>query len=109
MDISVRDLIYGESFSQGMVDDKAVKGVFPGGLSMGVLSADELDMQMNFDAPREHGLLGLGTAALVVFNEDTDIRDVLLNVTRFYAMESCGFLSRKALKSDLRILLTLYP
>jgi NADH-quinone oxidoreductase subunit F len=90
MDVTVRDLINEDKFSQGMRDGKAVKGVFPGGLSMGVLTADELDMKMNFDAPRKFGLLGLGTAAMVVFNEDTDIRQVLHNVTRFYAMESCG-------------------
>ncbi|MCG3136751.1 MAG: NADH-quinone oxidoreductase subunit F [Phycisphaerae bacterium] len=90
MNITVKDLIYGSKFAQGMIGNKAVKGVFPGGLSMGVLTGDELEMRMDFDSPRKFGLLGLGTAALVVFNEDTDIRDVLLNVTRFYAMESCG-------------------
>jgi NADH-quinone oxidoreductase subunit F len=90
MNVTVRDLIFGDDFARGMRGGRPVKGVFPGGLSMGVLSAAELDMPMNFDAPRKFGLLGLGTAAVAVFNEDTDIRDVLLNVTRFYAMESCG-------------------
>jgi NADH-quinone oxidoreductase subunit F len=90
MDLTARELIFGDDFAQGMRDDKAVKGVSPGGLSMGFLTADELDMKMNFDDPRNYGLLGLGTAALVVFNEDTDVRDVLMNVTRFYAVESCG-------------------
>ncbi len=90
MDVTVRQLIDGDAFARGMRDGKKIKGVFPGGLSMGVLSADELDMRMDFDSPRKFGLLGLGTAALVVFDEDTDIREVLHNVTRFYAMESCG-------------------
>lgn len=90
MDVTVRQLIEEQRFGQGMQQGKAVKGVFPGGLSMGVLTAHELDMKMNFDDPRNYGLLGLGTAAVVVFDEDTDVRDVLLNVARFYAMESCG-------------------
>jgi NADH-quinone oxidoreductase subunit F len=81
--------------------------VFPGGLSMGVLrgdifpknptggvdvkkDCDELDCLLDFDDVRQYDLLGLGTAAAVVVPEDADIRDVLLNVTRFYAHESCG-------------------
>lgn len=90
MDITCRDLIYGEAFGQGMVGDKAVKVAIPGGLSMGVLTADELDCRLDFDSPRKYGLLGLGTSAMVVVNEDADIRRVLLNMARFYGTESCG-------------------
>jgi NADH-quinone oxidoreductase subunit F len=90
MDLTVRELIDGQDFGQGMRDGRTVKGVFPGGLSMGVLTADELDMKLDFDDPRNYGLLGLGTAAAVVFDDETDIREVLVNVARFYALESCG-------------------
>jgi NADH-quinone oxidoreductase subunit F len=51
---------------------------------------DELDCRLDFDDVRRYGLLGLGTGAAVVVPEDYDIRDVLLNVTRFFAHESCG-------------------
>ncbi len=104
--ITVRDLIYSPDFGGGMRGGKKVKAVFPGGISMGVLTgdlfpktgaptqgaeaADELDCKLDFDDPRKYGLLGLGTAAAVVVNEDTDIRDVLVNITRFFAHESCG-------------------
>ena len=105
--ITVRDLIYADEFGGGMRDGKKVKAVLPGGFSMGVLRGDmfpkapdgtvdpaqdydELDARLDFDDVRRYGLLGLGTAAAVVVAEDTDIRDVLLNVARFYAMESCG-------------------
>ncbi len=57
---------------------------------MGILTADELDMKLDFADPRSYGLLGLGTAAAVVIDEDTDIRLVLANMARFYAHESCG-------------------
>ncbi len=90
MDITVRDLIYHRDFGQGMQNEKFVKGVYPGGLSMGVLTGEELDMRMDFDDPQRYGLLGLGTAAAVVIDEDTDVRQVLLNVARFFAKESCG-------------------
>ncbi len=105
--VSVRELIYSPDFGGGMRGGKKVKAVFPGGLSMGVLRGDlfpkpadgsidlkqdqdELDCVLDFDDPRRYGLLGLGTAAAVVVPEDVDMRDVLLNVTRFFAWESCG-------------------
>ena len=90
MDITVRDLIEREDMGGGMLPGKQVKVVFPGGLSMGALTADELDMKMDFEDPGKFGLLGLGTAAAVVVDQDTDLRVVLRNVARFYGTESCG-------------------
>jgi len=90
MDITVRDLLERDDMGGGMANGKKVKAVFPGGLSMGVLTADELDMKMDFNDPRNYSLLGLGTAAAVVVPEGTDMRAVLRNITNFYASESCG-------------------
>jgi len=90
MDITMRDLIERDDLGGGMLPGKKVKAVLPGGISMGVLTADELDMKMDFDDPRNYGLLGLGTAAAVVIDEDTDMRVVLRNMARFYGTESCG-------------------
>jgi NADH-quinone oxidoreductase subunit F len=47
-------------------------------------------MKMDFEDPRNFGLLGLGTAAAVVVEQAIDIRVVLRNMTRFYSSESCG-------------------
>jgi len=88
--LTVREVIFGDDFGQGMRGDKKVKAVIPGGLSVGILSADELDCKLDFRDPGNYGLLGLGTAGLMVINEDADMREVLLNVARFYAHESCG-------------------
>ncbi len=90
MTITVRDLIYGDQYGQGMIGDRKVKAVMPGGVSMGILTGDELDMKMDFSDPTNYSLLGLGTAAAVVVDEDTDIRMVLERVTKFFAHESCG-------------------
>ncbi|MCH8251315.1 MAG: NADH-quinone oxidoreductase subunit NuoF [Planctomycetes bacterium] len=90
MEITVRDLIERDDMGGGMLDGKKIKGVLPGGISMGILTADELDMKMDFEDPRKYGLLGLGTAAAVVIDTETDIRLVLRNMTRFYSTESCG-------------------
>ena len=90
MDITCRELIESGRFGGGVRGGKKVKAVLPGGISMGILTADELDMRMDFADPLKYGLLGLGTAAAVVIDEDTDIRVVLRNVARFFAHESCG-------------------
>ncbi len=90
MTITVRELIEREDMGGGMVAGKKVKAVLPGGVSMGVLTADELDMKMDFEDPRNYGLLGLGTAAAVVIDDGTDMRVVLRNLARFYGTESCG-------------------
>lgn len=73
-----------------MVGRKKVKGVIPGGLSVGILTGDELDCKLDFDDVRKYGLLGLGTAGAIIIPEGTDMRAVLANVCRFYASESCG-------------------
>jgi NADH-quinone oxidoreductase subunit F len=88
--LTCRELVFGERFAGGMKDGKALKGVIPGGLSVGILTADELDCKLDFDDVRHYGLLGLGTAGAIVINEDTDIRQVLANATRFFSSESCG-------------------
>jgi len=90
MDITIRDLIERKDMGGGMLNGQKVKAVFPGGFSMGILTGDELDMKMDFEDPRNYGLLGLGTAAAAVVAEGTDMRAVLRNVTRFFSHESCG-------------------
>jgi NADH-quinone oxidoreductase subunit F len=90
MTITVRDLIVRDDMGGGMLVGKKVKAVLPGGASMGVITADELGMKMDFEDPRKYGLLGLGTAAAVVIDDATDMRVVLRNLARFYGTESCG-------------------
>src|SRR5437879_13726922 len=58
-----------------------------------MLIADELNTKLDFGAlgPKTpNGCLGLGTAAVTVFDEDTSIVDVLYNICRFFEHESCG-------------------
>jgi NADH-quinone oxidoreductase subunit F len=67
------------------------KGTICGGISMGVLGPDQLDIKLDFDDVRfRGGCLGLGTAGMIVMNEHTDMVKALRNCVRFYAHESCG-------------------
>ena len=90
MDISLRELIEDDRFGGGMLPGRKLKAVWPGGISMGVATADELDMKMDFTDPASYGLLGLGTAAAVVIDDRMDVRSMLRNVARFFGHESCG-------------------
>ena len=90
MDITVRDLVFGERFGGGLLEGRQLKAVLPGGVSMGIITAEEIDCKMDFEDPHNYGLLGLGTAAAVAVDQDTDMRDVLYNVARFFGTESCG-------------------
>jgi NADH-quinone oxidoreductase subunit F len=87
MGISVRELVdkYG-----GVWKGRKAKGCIPGGLSMGFLTEKEFDTPLDFNGPVKAGCLGLGTAAVIVFDDQASIVDVLYNSCRFFAHESCG-------------------
>ncbi len=57
---------------------------------MGFLTEKEFDTPLDFNGPVKAGCLGLGTAAVIVFDETTSMIDVLYNTCRFFAHESCG-------------------
>jgi NADH-quinone oxidoreductase subunit F len=57
---------------------------------MGFLSASEMDTPLDFNGPLKVGCLGLGTAAVIVVDDQTSMVDVLFNCCRFMAHESCG-------------------
>lgn len=86
--ITSRQLI--DEYGGGVPNGRKVKAVVPGGISMGFLSADELDIPLDFNGPGKAGCLGLGTAAVVVVDDSTSIVDVLFNCARFFSHESCG-------------------
>jgi NADH-quinone oxidoreductase subunit F len=86
--VTVRELI--DEHGGGVWKGRKAKAVIPGGPSMGFLSADELDTPLDFAGPGKAGCLGLGTAAVVVIDDQTSMVDVLHNCCRFFAHESCG-------------------
>jgi len=83
-----RDVI--ERFGGGVWKGRKAKAVVPGGLSTGLLAANELDTLLDFSGPIRAGCLGLGTAGLIVLDETYSMVDFLHNSCRFFAHESCG-------------------
>ncbi len=86
--VTCRQLI--EDQGGGVWKGRRAKAAIPGGLSMGLLREDEFDTRLDFSGLGKVGCLGLGTAAVVVFDEATSMIDVLYNTCRFFAHESCG-------------------
>jgi NADH-quinone oxidoreductase subunit F len=79
-----------EKLAGGMKGGK-YKACICGGISMGVLGTNQLDVKLDFDDVRfKGGCLGLGTAGMIVMNEHTDMVKMLRNCVRFYSHESCG-------------------
>jgi NADH-quinone oxidoreductase subunit F len=73
----------------GVRDGRALKFWTPGGSSTPFLTADHLDVPLDFDSVAAAGSL-LGTAALMIFDETVNIVPPVLRFTEFYAHESCG-------------------
>jgi NADH-quinone oxidoreductase subunit F len=86
--VTARELI--DNYAGGVWKGRKAKAVVPGGISMGFLSAAELDTPLDFNGPGKVGCLGLGTAAVIVIDDQTSMVDVLYNTCRFFAHESCG-------------------
>jgi NADH-quinone oxidoreductase subunit F len=74
----------------GVRGGKKLKAVIPGGSSCPLLSADEIDVAMDYDAVAKIGSM-LGSGGTVVMDEDTCMVDVARRIMHFYAHESCGW------------------
>jgi NADH-quinone oxidoreductase subunit F len=85
--VTLRELI--EKHGQGMRGGKKLKAVIPGGISAKVLTADQIDVPMDFDALMAAGSMA-GSGGVIVMDETTCMVDALESATKFFAHESCG-------------------
>ncbi|HUK06826.1 MAG TPA: NAD(P)H-dependent oxidoreductase subunit E [Stellaceae bacterium] len=85
--ITVRELI--DEFCGGMAEGHAFRGYLPGGASGGILPASLGDLPLDFGTLEAHGSF-IGSAAVVVLSDKDNMRDVALNLLRFFEDESCG-------------------
>jgi NADH-quinone oxidoreductase subunit F len=79
-----------EDVAGGVRGGKKLKAVIPGGSSCPLLSADEIDVAMDYDSVAKIGSM-LGSGGTVVMDEDTCMVDVARRIMHFYAHESCGW------------------
>ena len=86
MGTTVRELI---ELAGGVSGGREVGAVQPGGASSNFIGPDKLDMPLDFGAAAENGTM-LGSGAMVVLAEGTDLLAASTNVLRFFRNESCG-------------------
>ncbi len=74
----------------GMRDGAKLKAVIPGGSSVPVVPGEVMmNTNMDYDSIAETGSM-LGSGAVVVMDDSTDMVKVLQRISRFYFSESCG-------------------
>ena len=86
--MNMKEFIYG--MAGGIPGGKKLKAVIPGGSSCPLLTADEIDIPMDYDSVAKAGSM-LGSGGMVVMDENTCMVDMARRIMHFYAHESCGW------------------
>lgn len=84
--VTMRELL---ELAGGVRGGKKLKAFQPGGASAPVLLPEHLDVPLDFESTMAAGSM-LGTAGVVVFDEDTCMIQAALHYAEFFAHESCG-------------------
>ena len=84
---STREIIY--DLAGGIRDDNELKAFIPGGSSVPMLPADQVDVGYDYEALAAAGTM-LGSGALIVIDNKADIVETTLRLISFYMHESCG-------------------
>jgi NADH-quinone oxidoreductase subunit F len=84
---TLRELIY--DIGGGIPDGRELKAIIPGGSSVPVLTADQVDTALDFDSVAEAGSM-LGSGAVIVIDDRCCMVQLGLRVAQFYQHESCG-------------------
>jgi NADH-quinone oxidoreductase subunit F len=84
---TLRELIY--DLGGGIADGRELKAIIPGGSSVPVLTAADVDTPLDFDAMAQAGTM-LGSGAVIVIDDRCCMVQLGLRVAQFYMHESCG-------------------
>ncbi len=87
MTVTLRELIF--EHAGGVRDDRALKAVIPGGSSTPVLTAEEIDVGMDFESLTAAGTMA-GSGGVIVMDDTVCMVGAALRIVKFYRHESCG-------------------
>jgi len=87
--LTFRDLFYDERLGGGIRDDRRLKAFIPGGGSATWFFEEHLDLALDPTVVGPAGSM-LGSGAIVVMDETTDMVRAAYRLVRFFAHESCG-------------------
>src|SRR6476661_5211421 len=86
MGTTARELL---DLAGGVAGGQRLGAIQPGGASSNFIGPDQLDVELDFGTLQEAGSM-LGSGAIVVMAEGTDLLAAAVNVLRFFRDESCG-------------------
>ena len=78
-----------DTFGKGIRENKSVKAYIPGGASAPWFTGEQLNIKMTIDDVADAGSM-LGSGAVVVMDEDTNLVLAAKSIVSFFAHESCG-------------------
>jgi NADH-quinone oxidoreductase subunit F len=78
-----------EDLAGGVLGGRGLKAWTPGGSSTPMLTAEHIDVHLDYESLAEAGSM-LGTAAIMVMDETDCVVECAQRMVRFYAHESCG-------------------
>ena len=78
-----------EDLAGGMLMGKKLKALIPGGSSVPILKANEININYDFDSVQAAGSF-MGSCGIIVIDEDVDLVAFLHRLICFYNHESCG-------------------
>ena len=84
---TLRELVY--DIGGGIPDGRELKAIIPGGSSVPVLTAADVDTPLDFDSMAAAGTM-LGSGAVIVIDDRCCMVQLGLRVAQFYMHESCG-------------------
>lgn len=84
-----RDLFERPEYCGGIRNGNALKAFIPGGASAPWFFEEHLDLPLDNGVVGQNGSM-LGSGAIVVMDETTDVVKAALRLVRFFARESCG-------------------
>ncbi|MCY4257226.1 MAG: NADH-quinone oxidoreductase subunit NuoF [bacterium] len=84
-----RDIIFSSRYGGGLRPDRSLKAFIPGGASAPWFYEEHLDLHLEKTAVDKAGSM-LGSGAIVVMDDTTNIVAACHNLVRFFARESCG-------------------
>ncbi len=88
MGTPMTDLIF--EMAGGMRPGRTLKAVIPGGSSVPIMTADEIQgCQMDYEGIVAKGSM-LGSGGMIVMDDSTDIVYQVMRLAKFYAHESCA-------------------
>ena len=87
--IPMRTLLYDEQYGGGILDDRELKAIIPGGSSTFILTPDTIDIPLDYESVVAAGSM-LGSGGVIVISDATCIVGAILRMTEFYRDESCG-------------------